>query len=95
MTLHIVSGQLRELVLQDVTAKYVLMLEIGSGDVPEFEEFFDAYRDGVEQGLDPIALRAGEHMMEYRRVWTNHAVWLGERQLRQARRAGRASRRRK
>lgn len=92
LTLHIVSPRFREHVLDDLAVGYAAALS--STEVAEFAEYFEAYTERVERGLDPERLNRGEHMMEYRRVWTNHAVRLGERQLRQERRTGKTNRRR-
>ncbi|MFF5233911.1 hypothetical protein [Dactylosporangium sp. NPDC000521] len=93
LTLHIVSPRLREHVVEDLASGYAAALASNEG--VEVAEYFEAYMDRVERTLDPERLRAGEHMFEFRRVWSNHAVRLGERQLRQARRAGKASRRKR
>jgi hypothetical protein len=93
LTLHIVSPRLREHVLDDVAAGYAVAL--ASNEVAGPAEYFEAYTERVERALDQEKLRRGEHMAEFRRVWSNHATRLGERQLRQDRRAGKASRRRK
>lgn len=92
LTLHIVSPRLREHVLDDLAAGYAVAL--ASKEVAAFAEYFELYTDRVERALDPEKLRRGEHMFEFRRVWANHAIRLGERQLRAARRAARARPRR-
>lgn len=93
LTLHIVSSRLREHVLEDLAAGYATA--VTNREVASFAEYFEAYMEEVERGLDPEKLHGSEHMHEFRRVWSNHAVRLGERQLRQARRAERPRRRRR
>jgi hypothetical protein len=93
LTLHIVSLRLREHVLDDLAVGYAAAL--ASKEAAKFAEYFEAYTERVERSLDLEKLRMGEHMAEFRRVWSNHATRLGERQLRQTRRARKASRRRR
>ncbi|MEV0132905.1 hypothetical protein AB0H83_31135 [Dactylosporangium sp. NPDC050688] len=92
LTLHIVSPRLRELVLDDLAIGYAAA--VAKKEVAEFAEYFESYTDRVERALDPEKLRGGEHIFEYRRVWSNHATLLCERRLRLVRRAEKARRRR-
>ncbi|WP_238006153.1 hypothetical protein KZZ52_51575 [Dactylosporangium sp. AC04546] len=89
LTLHIVSVSLRQRVLDHVSAEYAQYV-MDRGDLePDFDAFFEVYREHVEGALDLTMIRAGEHITEYRRVWTDHATMLGEREFRSRHRRSR------
>jgi hypothetical protein len=79
LALHIESVQLREPVIEHITAVYVKRFGSSGGAPGMFEKFFDAYCEDVECDVDPAMIRAGEQTAEYRRVWTNHAAVLAGR----------------
>jgi hypothetical protein len=81
VALHVVSIPLRELVLDDVASEYIQYVSQPNTSQPDFEEFFRRYRENVERALDPGVVRAGEQILEYRRVWTDHATNLRELQF--------------
>jgi hypothetical protein len=91
LALHIESVQLREPVIEHITAAYVKRFGSSGGVPGKFDEFFDAYCEDVECDADPAMIRAGEQTVEYRRVWTNHAAVLAGRRALVRPRFGRAA----
>nr|BFE62467.1 hypothetical protein GCM10020063_069930 [Dactylosporangium thailandense] len=76
LTLHIRHLRFRERVIEDVALKFAQIFVTVDDDSLDFNGFFDAYCAEVQVAIDPAMLRAHEHEIEYRRVWTNHAAVL-------------------
>nr|BFE65905.1 hypothetical protein GCM10020063_104310 [Dactylosporangium thailandense] len=85
LTLHVPSSRFRGHIIDDLTSGYSAILK--DNEELKFADFFDAYRTRVESELNPARIRAGERTSEYRRVWTDHAILLGERQFERRKKA--------